>query len=89
MNAKMFEHRSIIDMEINSKLQQLADRHGLIFFDRQSLVCVPGRLECQVVSEDDKLLYFDRTHWSYEGRKRFGRMLVTKYVGLLLRRDAP
>ena len=31
MNAKMFEHRSIIDMEINSKLQQLADRNGLIF----------------------------------------------------------
>lgn len=79
LDAALFEQQSSTDQAINEQLRQLAKANGLDFIDRQSLVCSKTASRCQVVSEDGKLLYSDRTHWSYAGRKLFGKMMVEKY----------
>ncbi|MGB6352714.1 MAG: SGNH hydrolase domain-containing protein, partial [Steroidobacteraceae bacterium] len=79
LDAVLFEQQSSTDHAINEQLRQLAKANGLDFIDRQSLVCSKAASRCQVIGEDGKLLYSDRTHWSYAGRKLFGEMMVEKY----------
>jgi peptidoglycan/LPS O-acetylase OafA/YrhL len=79
LDEVLFEQQSSTDQAINEQLRQLAKANGLDFIDRQSLVCSKIASRCQVVSEDGRLLYSDRTHWSYAGRQLFGEMMVEKY----------
>jgi hypothetical protein len=84
LNAQLFDRQSMADLRINDELRKIALTDALDFIDRQSLVCPPAASVCQVVAADDKLLYTDRSHWSHEGRKLFGEMMVKKYGGLFL-----
>jgi peptidoglycan/LPS O-acetylase OafA/YrhL len=82
LNGTLFAQKSIVDENINEQLRSLAAANGLAFIDRQNLVCSNASASCQVVAPDGKLLYTDRSHWSYEGRKEFGDMIVAKYGNL-------
>jgi SGNH domain (fused to AT3 domains) len=79
LNGTLFAQRSIVDVRINEQLRRFAATDGLAFIDRQSLVCSNATASCQVVASSGKLLYTDRSHWSYEGRRIFGAMMVEKY----------
>jgi peptidoglycan/LPS O-acetylase OafA/YrhL len=79
LNHTLFAQQSMVDVRINEQLRRFAATDGLIFIDRQSLVCSNATASCQVVASSGKLLYTDRSHWSYEGRRIFGTMIVEKY----------
>jgi peptidoglycan/LPS O-acetylase OafA/YrhL len=84
LNTSFFEQQSSIDRKINEQLKLLASANGLGFINRQALVCSNSTARCRVVDADGKLLYSDRTHWSYPGRKVFGEMMVKKFGRLFL-----
>jgi len=85
LNAVLFKLQSTTDLAINEQLRMLASANGLGFIDRQSLVCSSSTSTCEVIGADGELLYSDRTHWSYAGRKIFGEMMVEKYGQLFAR----
>jgi peptidoglycan/LPS O-acetylase OafA/YrhL len=79
LNSTLFAQQSSVDVRIDEQLRRLAAADGLLFIDRQALVCSSAAASCQVIESSGKLLYTDRSHWSYEGRKIFGTMIVEKY----------
>jgi peptidoglycan/LPS O-acetylase OafA/YrhL len=79
LNNLLFAQRSAVDLRINEELRRLAAANGLAFIDRESLVCSNRAASCQVVASSGKLLYTDRSHWSFEGLRIFGAMMVDKY----------
>jgi peptidoglycan/LPS O-acetylase OafA/YrhL len=87
LNGQLFGQRSVVDERINERLRQLASVNGLGFIDRQSLICSEATSQCDVLAPNGKLLYRDVSHWSYEGRRVFGDLMVKKFGRLFLSPD--
>jgi hypothetical protein len=75
----MYQQRSAVDVTINEQLRSLAARYGLVFMERQSLVCPSAVQRCDIISADGKLLYSDRSHWTYAGRKQYGKLMLDAF----------
>lgn len=82
VNRRLFAEQSTVDEHVNEELRAVAARNGLLFIDRQPLVCDRAVASCQVIGPDGKLLYIDRTHWSYEGKRLFGARIAARYSAL-------
>jgi hypothetical protein len=48
------------------------------------LVCSDLDERCQVITSAGRFLYRDRNHWSYEGRKIFGKSITDTYPHLFV-----
>jgi peptidoglycan/LPS O-acetylase OafA/YrhL len=83
LNQVLYQQQSFVDIQINEQLKELAAANGLGFIDRQSLVCSPSTQLCQVLAADGKFLYSDTNHWTYAGRRVFGRLMVDRFGYLL------
>ena len=82
LNRVMYDAKSPEDVLINEELQTLAAKNGLEFIDRQSVVCSQATMLCKLLAPDGKFLYTDTNHWSYEGRRVFGRLMVQRFGNL-------
>ncbi len=58
--------------QTNEKLRQLASRHGLVFLDKEDIICDKANGKCLAVLESGKKTYRDAAHFTLEGARAFG-----------------
>ncbi|MCP4604171.1 MAG: acyltransferase [Proteobacteria bacterium] len=61
---------------INRKLRRKAKKMGVRFKDKLSFICSKDLKSCDVIDEDNNLIFFDYGHWTLEGAKHFGRKIA-------------
>lgn len=76
LNKFFYDHQSMSDIEANQQLKKLADDNGLIFIDRQAIVCDASKNTCLIYDANGQPYYLDSHHWTALGRKRFGEELI-------------
>jgi hypothetical protein len=76
LNSFFYFHQSMSDIEVNQQLKKLAVDNGLIFIDRQAIVCDPSKNTCAIYDGNGQPYYLDSHHWTTLGRKRFGEELI-------------
>jgi hypothetical protein len=69
---------------INAVLRVRLERLGLAYFDRRAQVCDSGDTQCQVLSEDQRLLVFDYGHWTLAGARLYGEQMFDQGFAKLL-----
>jgi peptidoglycan/LPS O-acetylase OafA/YrhL len=86
LNHVLFEQQSAEDVRVNEQLRRLAAANGLLFIDRQSLVCSASDATCQILAADGNFLYSDSNHWTYEGRSVFGKPMAQQFGAVVASR---
>ncbi len=71
-----FETRSDEYIEIAKKLNEVSQTRDHVFINLHDLVCDIEDKRCKVISENEELLYFDESHWSWAGEKKFGQSII-------------
>ena len=80
LNSFFYQHQSKQDVAVNDQLESLAKNSGLVFIDRQSIVCPKEMQQCSIFDADGQAYYLDSTHWTPKGREFFGIKLVRQHL---------
>ena len=68
--------------QINDKLSGIAQASAIPFLDKLPLVCSADDSRCDMLDDNNNLLFYDYGHWTLHGAKHFGakmaRQLLTR-----------
>lgn len=59
--------------ETNMLLRQIADRHGVVFLDKENFLCDRDAGTCSAVLENGAKAFWDEAHYTLEGARAFGQ----------------
>ena len=74
--------------KINTVLRQRLDALGIAYFDRRAQLCDAEATRCRVLSDDHRLLVFDYGHWTLDGARLYGELMLDQGFLRLLQRGA-
>ena len=74
--------------KINTVLRQRLDALGIAYFDRRAQLCDAEATRCWVLSDDHRLLVFDYGHWTLDGARLYGELMLDQGFLRLLQRGA-
>ena len=77
LGSVSFETRSDEYVNIAERLTKVSQKRGYVFINLHDLVCDNVKKRCQVLSKNEELLYFDESHWSWAGEKKFGQSIIS------------
>ncbi len=63
-------------IKLNQDLKAISEREGARYFDIDTMVCNNHDRLCRLVDDQGFLLFRDDHHWSLQGEKYFGKMMI-------------
>jgi len=70
------KHRVLQIDTLNQELSSIADSLAIPFLDKFPIVCDVSGDHCEMVDEDENILFFDYGHWTLSGAKHFGAKMA-------------
>jgi hypothetical protein len=61
---------------LNSKIEKLAQQHGVRYIDKAALVCSNSEQRCDALDDSGHALVWDYGHWTVEGAAWYGEKLA-------------
>ncbi|MDW3223399.1 MAG: acyltransferase family protein [Paracoccaceae bacterium] len=59
--------------QVDTTVEQIAERNAVIYLSRRALVCPKDSNSCTLSTEQNEKTMYDRSHWTLEGAQYFGR----------------
>lgn len=66
--------------EINETLETASNAQGLRYIDKPALLCDKEEERCNVLTLENKLIYFDAAHWTLDGARWVGEKIVERKI---------
>ena len=66
---------------ISARVEQKAVQLDIRYLDKLAFLCSTDRRSCDVLDDNDNLLFFDYGHWTLEGARHFGSKMAA--IGFL------
>ena len=80
LNSLAFKTINPKNILFNDQLRKIATSNGIRFLDRQKIVCDFEKQICLLMAEGGGITYIDSDHWSSEGDRLFGKIILSQIL---------